>query len=611
MAMQLHEISNRDPTGDHAPPSSDSEVLEEFESERESFPEQLRKWVTKHQVKHNAIDDLLKILQENGHSDLPVTARTLLRTPRVVKTERRSGMDFIHLGLESGLLETLRNYPKEVCQSIKTLNVAINIDGIPLFKSSKKSLWPVLCMVTNLKPSKVFTVSLCFGESKPNTLEFLKEVIQEMKSLFNEGLNVPEDNKIYDVTLSSVICDAPAKAMIKSIQLYSGYYGCDKCTQRGKWMGRMTYQEVENLELRTDASFRTQSNSGHHHGETPFIELPIDMVKHFPIDYMHQVCLGVQRKLLLTWMRGKKNVRLSGAAISEVSNRLLSLGKFIPNIFARKPRGLDEIDRWKATEYRQFLLYSGKIVLKGILRKDIYQHFMVLSVAMAILISPRLIANHSQYAHELLVYFVSKSAELYGQEFLVYNVHALIHLTSDAKLHEGLDSCSAFPFENYLQHIKRLVRSSKNPVVQITNRLKESCDAQMENMFGDTKIYTKRPNNVYAVGNSSFCQVSEILNKKDEMGKNLLLCRVFKTESPLFQYPVDSRLVGAAISDIKNAHMKTLSRSSLTRRAILVEKEKGKHIFLTILHELWYVKLMFYYCSTTYIVYGLLMLDCS
>lgn len=190
---------------------------------------------------------------------------------------------------------------------------------------------------------------------------------------------------------------------------------------------------------------------------------------------------------------------------------------------------------------------------------------------------------------------------MYGQEFLVYNVHALTHLTSDAKLHEGLDSCSAFPFENYLQHIKRLVRSPKNPVVQITNRLKESCNAQMESMFGDTKIYTKRPNNAYVVGNSSFCQVSEILNKKDETVKNLLLCRVFKTESPLFHYPADSRLIGAAISDIKNAHMKILPRSSLTRRAILIEKENGKHVFLTVLHELWCVKLIFDFCCT-YIV---------
>ena len=32
--------------------------------------------------------------------------------------------------------------------------------------------------------------------------------------------------------------------MIKQIKQYSGYYGCDKCDQRGEWLGRLAYQDV-------------------------------------------------------------------------------------------------------------------------------------------------------------------------------------------------------------------------------------------------------------------------------------------------------------------------------------------------------------------------------
>lgn len=88
--------------------------------------------------------------------------------------------------------------------------------------------------------------------------------------------------------------------------------------------------------------------------------------------------------------------------------------------FARKPRSLLNIDRWKATEFRQFLLYTGKIALKGILNSDLFDHFMTFSVAISILVSPQLAMQQWMYAHELLKYFVRQGRNLYGVEFLVY-----------------------------------------------------------------------------------------------------------------------------------------------------------------------------------------------
>ena len=61
---------------------------------------------------------------------------------------------------------------------------------------------------------------------------------------------------------------------------------------------------------------------------------------------------------------------------------------------------MGEIDWWKATEYRQFLLYTGQIVLNGILKPDLYDHFLCLSVASSILICPRLALVHRTYADE-------------------------------------------------------------------------------------------------------------------------------------------------------------------------------------------------------------------
>ena len=122
---------------------------------------------------------------------------------------------------------------------------------------------------------------------------------------------------------------------------------------------------------------------------------------------MHLRCLGVMKKLLLIWMRGKKNDRLSANQIYQISSRLYALKPSIPNCFARKARGLDDVDCWKATEFRQFLLYTGKQVLKGIPQSNLFDHFMTFSVASSILVCLRIAAEHGAYANDLLTLFCS------------------------------------------------------------------------------------------------------------------------------------------------------------------------------------------------------------
>jgi hypothetical protein len=50
---------------------------------------------------------------------------------------------------------------------------------------------------------------------------------------------------------------------------------------------------------------------------------------------------------------------------------------------------------------------------------------------------------------------------------MVYNVHSLIHLADDALLYGNFDCVSAFEFENYMQQIKKLLRSKCLPLEQV------------------------------------------------------------------------------------------------------------------------------------------------
>jgi hypothetical protein len=124
-------------------------------------------------------------------------------------------------------------------------------------------LWPILCAVVNVQPVKVFPFALACGQTEPCNLDFLDDTVCDLSNLLKTGVTF--GNRLLKLQLRCIVCDAPARAMVKAVKLYSGYEGCDKCTQRGKWIGRMTYQEVSNVELRTDDSFRRQSDTAHHH----------------------------------------------------------------------------------------------------------------------------------------------------------------------------------------------------------------------------------------------------------------------------------------------------------------------------------------------------------
>ena len=165
--------------------------------------------------------------------------------------------------------------------------------------------------------------------------------------------------------------------------------------------------------------------------------------------------------------------RLSQKQVKEISFKLESLTGTVPSEFARQPRSLEELRRWKATEFRHFLLYTGPVVLKGVINDNIYVHFLAFSVAISIFLNKHKITDPTNiaYAKDLLTFFEKKAPEFYGKKILVYNVHNLIHLHQDVEYFGETDAYSTFPFENHLQVLKRYVRNSRNPISQIVKKI--------------------------------------------------------------------------------------------------------------------------------------------
>lgn len=155
----------------------------------------------------------------------------------------------------------------------------------------------------------------------------------------------------------------------------------------------MCFPEI-NAQLRTDADFRLARDESYHIGHSILLEIPnFNLVNSIPLDYMHLICLGVMRNLLYKWLGvgDVKHVHLQHRKIEAISWQLENVLKFnTPCEFARKPRSHALIKLWKATEFRNLLLYTGPIAFKSFLRKYIYEHFLVLHVAIRILCCSKL-----------------------------------------------------------------------------------------------------------------------------------------------------------------------------------------------------------------------------
>ncbi|EFN70002.1 hypothetical protein EAG_10539, partial [Camponotus floridanus] len=404
---------------------------------------------------------------QNCSFDVPSDPRSLVNTPRNTDTDVCGNGYYYHFGLTKSILNAISS----ISRNITNIKISINIDGLPLSKSSQRQFWPILGFIADFK--KVFVIGIYYGTEKPtDSNEFLQKFVNEAKLLCKEGIII--NNKNIPCIIDSIICDAPAKAFILKIKGHNGYFSCTKCITEGSYInGKMCFPEI-NAQLRTDIDFRLRKDENFHVGYSILSEIPnFDLVHNIPLDYMHLICLGVTRKLLYIWLFGELTVRLRNRKVKAISWQLENVLKlYMPCEFARKPRSLTLVKLWKATEFRNLLLYTGPIALKPSLRKDLYDHFLVLHVAIRILCSSKL-RDFIDYAHDLLKHFVSSFKLLYGVHNISHNIHGLIHIVEDAKKFGTLDYFSAFKYENYLQTFKKLLKKHDKPLEQIVRRYTE------------------------------------------------------------------------------------------------------------------------------------------
>jgi len=113
-----------------------------------SLEEKLKNIIIKYHVSHNFVNKLLEILRCEGLK-LPKDVRTLLKTPRIHDITVMDPGTYIHLGTEFMLKPLLLEYFNYI-KMFDIIELGLNIDGLPITKSSKSCFWPILIYFVNV-----------------------------------------------------------------------------------------------------------------------------------------------------------------------------------------------------------------------------------------------------------------------------------------------------------------------------------------------------------------------------------------------------------------------------------------------------------------------------
>lgn len=168
---------------------------------------------------------------------IPKDYRSLLRTPRHIEISPVSGGQLWYNGIKTNLQRIFSKLDEDIHVALN-----VNVDGIPLFKSSQRCFWPILasihgsylmkinvncqmnwtcsCSMLGMPHIQPMVIAIWNGTSKPNDVnEYLRKFVDELNEILEFGVTI--NNKHIDVYLRCFICDTPARSFLKGLKKFN------------------------------------------------------------------------------------------------------------------------------------------------------------------------------------------------------------------------------------------------------------------------------------------------------------------------------------------------------------------------------------------------------
>lgn len=388
-----------------------------------------------------------------------------------------------------------------------------------------------------------------FATEQPKMDLFLKPFVESMLELQKNGVQWRGGTKGTDtveVYLHALCCDAPAKAKVLNVTQWNGFYGCPYCLQKGETpenFNTLVYPYQENVEVRNNKLIREQMKQVAQledskktacgvKGPSALTPLQFDLVNGVTIDYMHAVLLGVVRFLVKLWfddVNKSEKYYINSEGQTAFDERIAQI-KF-PKYIAKPIRSMKNRDKFKAHEWRAFLLFYSVPALKDLLPRRFLKHYITLVSAIFILLKDDISHEEITEANNLLTDFVKNFQILYGIHNMRFNVHLLLHLGKCVSRCGPLWAYSAFPFEGGNRELLSFLNGTRYVLQQMADKfllckkneslLKEDIVSDAAREFcNDVRFYKRNKKSFKEKNNATVLNNYQI--KLNDMEKKIL-----------------------------------------------------------------------------------------
>ena len=358
------------------------------------------------------------------------------------------------------------------------------IDAASFQKSNNLQITAILAQIAELPPilrySYCNTLRILFwqGSSPDFNVVFEKHLIQ-LNTLLKNGLYIDSIGKKFQVRLFLNINDTVERAKVTNSMQFNGYYGCFHCMNPGEMIDGIKRYRYGQYDIRSNEMYHAQvqiseTNKSTHFGIKGRCYLARYMT--FPsaciLDCMHLCYLGTTKRMLYRFFDTTTNTNqfyINTRTKKRIDESLLT-AKYT-NEMSRRQRSINDLHRYKASEYKNIIHHASIFIFKDQLPTNYYMHLVLYILFLRLLTSDDIDNSDIELAYRLILCFVSKYEDLYGTDDLTFNLHAHLHLPAQVHQYGPINKVSAFAFEGFFHFCKYLFSGTRNIDKQIAQNM--------------------------------------------------------------------------------------------------------------------------------------------